>query len=147
RPQHGLSPASACRHGDHTYVRQGAVTNEDSLGHKGRTEAGDVQVMSAGSGIRHAEYNREPTPTRIFQIWVEPEKPGGEPSWAPEPSPKADRSGRFVPLASGFAGDEDALPIRAEARVLGAKLQAGDSAEYRLSPDRHAYLVPPGPLA
>jgi redox-sensitive bicupin YhaK (pirin superfamily) len=125
-----------------TYVRQGAITHEDSVGHKGGTEAGDVQVMSAGSGIRHAEYNREPMPTRIFQIWIEPEKQGGEPSWGAKPFPKADRSGRFVPLASGFAGDEDALPIRAEARVLGATLQAGDSAEYRLSPDRHAYLVP-----
>jgi redox-sensitive bicupin YhaK (pirin superfamily) len=125
-----------------TYVRQGAITHEDSLGHKGRTEAGDVQVMSAGSGIRHAEYNREPMPTRIFQIWIEPEKQGGEPSWGAKPFPKADRSGRFVPLASGFAGDEDALPIRAEARVLGATLKAGNSAEYRLSPDRHAYLVP-----
>ena len=61
-----------------TYVRQGAITHEDSLGHKGRTEAGDVQVMSAGSGIRHAEYNRESVPTRIFQIWIEPEKQGGE---------------------------------------------------------------------
>jgi quercetin 2,3-dioxygenase len=125
-----------------TYVRQGAITHEDSLGHKGRTEAGDVQVMSAGSGIRHAEYNREPMPTRIFQIWIEPEKQGGEPSWGAKPFPKADRSGRFVPLASGFAGDEDALPIRAEARVLGATLKAGDNAEYRLSPDRYAYLVP-----
>ena len=125
-----------------TYVRQGAITHEDSVGHKGRTEAGDVQVMSPGSGIRHAEYNREPMPTRIFQIWIEPEKQGGEPSWGAKPFPKADRSGRFVPLASGFAGDEDALPIRAEGRVLGATLQAGDSAEYRLSPDRHAYLVP-----
>jgi redox-sensitive bicupin YhaK (pirin superfamily) len=125
-----------------TYVRQGAITHEDSLGHKGRTEAGDVQVMSAGSGIRHAEYNREPVPTRIFQIWIEPEKQGGEPSWGAKPFPKADRSGRFVPLASGFAGDDDALPIRAEARVLGATLKAGDSAEYRLSPDRHGYLVP-----
>ena len=101
-----------------------------------------MQVMSAGSGIRHAEYNREPMPTRIFQIWIEPEKQGGEPSWGAKPFPKADRSGRFVPLASGFAGDEDALPIRAEARVLGATLKAGDSAEYRLSPDRYAYLVP-----
>ena len=125
-----------------TYVRQGAITHEDSLGHKGRTEAGDVQVMSAGSGIRHAEYNREEVPTRIFQIWIEPEKQGGEPSWGAKPFPKGDRSGRFVPLASGFAGDEDALPIRAEARVLGATLKAGDSVEYRLSPDRHAYLVP-----
>ncbi len=125
-----------------TYVRQGAITHEDSLGHKGRTEAGDVQVMSAGSGIRHAEYNREEVPTRIFQIWIEPDRQGGTPSWGAKPFPKADRSGRFVPLASGFAGDAEALPIRAEARVLGATLKAGDTAEYRLGAKRHGYLVP-----
>ena len=55
-----------------TYVREGAVTHKDSLGNEGRTEAGDVQVMSAGSGIRHAEYNLEPGTTRIFQIWIMP---------------------------------------------------------------------------
>jgi redox-sensitive bicupin YhaK (pirin superfamily) len=125
-----------------TYVRQGAITHEDSLGHKGRTEAGDVQVMSAGWGIRHAEYNREPVPTKIFQIWIEPEAGDGEPSWGAKPFPKADRSGRFVPLASGFAGDNEALPIRAEARVLGATLKAGDTAAYDLGKRRHGYLVP-----
>lgn len=125
-----------------TYVRQGAITHEDSLGHKGRTEAGDVQVMSAGSGIQHAEFNRETVPTKIFQIWIEPEAGGGEPSWGAKPFPKSDRSGRFVPLASGFAGDDDALPIRAPARVLGATLKAGDVAEYELGPKRHGYLVP-----
>ena len=125
-----------------TYVRQGAITHEDSLGHKGRTEAGDVQVMSAGSGIRHAEYTREPVPTRIFQIWIEPEKQGGEPSWGAKPFPKSDRSGRFVALASGFAGDAEALPIRAEARVLGATLKAGETVKYELGPRRHGYLVP-----
>src|SRR4026207_2320243 len=93
-----------------TYVRQGAITHEDSLGHKGRTEVGDVQVMSAGSGIRHAEYNRESVPTRIFQIWIEPEKQGGEPSWGAKPFPKADRAGHFVPLASGCADDDAARP-------------------------------------
>jgi redox-sensitive bicupin YhaK (pirin superfamily) len=125
-----------------TYVRQGAITHEDSLGHKGRTEAGDVQVMSAGSGIRHAEFNREPVPTTLFQIWIEPEGSGGEPSWGAKPFPKSDRSGRFVPLASGFAGDDDALPIKAPARVLGATLKAGDVAEYKLGAKRHGYLVP-----
>ena len=125
-----------------TYVREGAITHEDSLGHKGRTEAGDVQVMSAGSGIRHAEFNREPVPTTLFQIWIEPEGSGGEPSWGAKPFPKSDRSGRFVPLASGFAGDGDALPIRAPARVLGATLKAGDVAEYALGAQRHGYLVP-----
>jgi redox-sensitive bicupin YhaK (pirin superfamily) len=125
-----------------TYVRQGAITHEDSLGHQGRTEAGDVQVMSAGSGIRHAEYNREDVPTKIFQIWIEPKQSGGEPSWGAKPFPKGDRSGRFVPLASGFTGDNEALPIRARARVLGASLKAGETAKYELGPGRHLYLVP-----
>jgi redox-sensitive bicupin YhaK (pirin superfamily) len=125
-----------------TYVRDGAITHEDSLGNKGRTEAGDVQVMSAGSGIRHAEYNAETETTRIFQIWIMPDARGGAPSWGARPFPKSDRSGRFITLASGIAGDTDALPIRADARVLGATLKAGEQMDYALGAGRHAYLVP-----
>jgi redox-sensitive bicupin YhaK (pirin superfamily) len=124
-----------------TYVREGAITHQDNLGNQGRTEAGDVQVMSAGSGIRHAEYNLEPTKTKIFQIWIIPTRQGGEPSWGAKPFPKGDRSGRFVTLASGIAGDNDALPIRADARVLGATLKKGESATYDLG-GRYGYLVP-----
>jgi redox-sensitive bicupin YhaK (pirin superfamily) len=124
-----------------TYVREGAITHQDSLGNTGRTEAGDVQVMSAGTGIRHAEYNRETVPTRLFQIWIFPDEKGGAPSWGARPFPKGDRAGRFVTLASGIKSDEDALPIRTSARVLGATLKAGQEAEYRLA-GRHAYLVP-----
>jgi hypothetical protein len=124
-----------------TYVREGAITHQDSLGNTGRTEAGDVQVMSAGTGIRHAEYNRESVPTRLFQIWIFPDQKGGAPSWDMRPFPKADRAGNFVTLASGIAGDADALPIRTSARVLGATLKAGQQAEYRLA-GHHAYLVP-----
>jgi redox-sensitive bicupin YhaK (pirin superfamily) len=51
-----------------TYVREGAITHQDNLGNKGRTEAGDVQVMSAGTGITHSEYNMEDIATKIFQI-------------------------------------------------------------------------------
>ncbi len=123
-----------------TYVREGAITHQDSLGNTGRTEAGDVQVMSAGSGIRHAEYNLEKEPTRIFQIWIHPRAPGGEPFWNQKPFPKDDRSGRFVTLASGD-GDPDALPIRADAKVLGATLKAGERAVYELASGRHAYLA------
>jgi redox-sensitive bicupin YhaK (pirin superfamily) len=125
-----------------TYVREGAITHQDSLGNKGRTEAGDVQVMSAGSGIRHSEYNLEPKLTKIFQIWIEPTKPGGQPTWGAKPFPKADRSGNFVIIASGFAGDKDALPIRADARVLATTLKAGESAQYKPGKARHLYLVP-----
>jgi len=125
-----------------TYVRDGAITHQDSLGNKGRTEAGDVQVMSAGTGIRHSEYNLEPETTRIFQIWIEPKTFGSAPSWGAKPFPKGDRSGKFVTLASGFSDDADALPIRTDARVLGATLKAGESTTYALGKDRSGYLVP-----
>jgi redox-sensitive bicupin YhaK (pirin superfamily) len=125
-----------------TYVREGAITHQDNLGNKGRTEAGDVQVMSAGSGIRHAEYNLEPVTTRIFQIWILPDGRGKPPSWGAKPFPRGDRSGQFVALASGLPGDEEALPIRTDARVLGATLKAGESVEYRLGRERFGYLVP-----
>jgi len=125
-----------------TYVREGAITHQDSLGNKGRTEAGDVQVMSAGSGVRHSEYNLEPTKTKIFQIWIEPTTDGGQPTWGAKPFPKSDRSGKFVTIASGFKADNDALPIRADARVLATTLKAGESAEYASDKSRNLYLVP-----
>lgn len=126
-----------------TYVREGAITHQDNLGNKGRTTAGDVQVMSAGTGIRHSEYNLEPGVTRIFQIWIFPNSKGQLPSWGTKPFPKGERSGQFVALASGVEGDGDALPIRTDARVLGATLKAGDTAEYRFaSGERYGYLVP-----
>ncbi len=124
-----------------TYVREGAITHQDSMGNKGRTGAGDVQVMSAGSGVRHSEYNREDEPTTLFQIWIEPTSRGAAPSWGAKPFPKSERSGQFVTLASGFPDDADALPIRTDARVVGATLKAGETAEYPLGTTRHAYLV------
>lgn len=125
-----------------TYVRSGAITHQDSMGNTGRTAAGDVQVMSAGTGVRHAEYNLEPETTRIFQIWIEPRLKGGAPSWGAKPFPRDDRSGRFVTLASGYAEDAEALRIRADARVLGATLKAGETLTHEVGAGRHAYLVP-----
>lgn len=125
-----------------TYVRSGAITHGDSLGNKGRTGAGDVQVMSAGSGVRHAEYNLEDEPTTLFQIWIEPRATGGEPSWGTRPFPKDDRAGGWAVLASGYADDRDALSIRADARVLGATLRAGEALTHTVGAGRHAYLVP-----
>lgn len=124
-----------------TYVRKGAITHKDNLGNEGRTEAGDVQVMSAGTGIAHAEYNMEDEVTQIFQIWILPNKTGEEPSWGAKPFPKGDRAGQFVTLASGFANDNDALPIRTDARVAGATIKAGETVRYTLDEGRSAYLV------
>ena len=124
-----------------TYVRSGAITHQDSMGNKGRTGAGDVQVMSAGTGVRHAEFNLEDEATTLFQIWVLTDKPNAEPGWGAMKFPKSDRSGRFVTLASGFAGDGDALRINAAARVMGATLAKGETAAIDADPARHLYLV------
>jgi redox-sensitive bicupin YhaK (pirin superfamily) len=125
-----------------TYVREGAISHEDCLGNTGRTEAGDVQVMSAGTGIQHSEWNHEDITTRLFQIWIIPDRAGEAPGWGARQFPKGDRSGRFVTLASGMAEDTDALPIRVDARVAGASIRAGETVRYTAAPGRHVYLVP-----
>jgi hypothetical protein len=125
-----------------TYIRQGAITHRDSLGNEGRTAAGDVQVMSAGTGIRHAEFNLESEETRLFQIWILPDERGHAPSWGTRPFPKEGRDGQFVTLASGLPEDGDALPIHARARVAGALVKAGETVRYETGADRHLYLVP-----
>ncbi|MCA1653112.1 MAG: pirin family protein [Sphingomicrobium sp.] len=126
-----------------TYVRSGAITHQDSLGNQGRTGAGDVQVMSAGSGVTHAEYNLEDEATTLFQIWIETDQRGVAPGWGAMPFPKEARDGSFQLLASGAEGG-GALTIHADARVLGATLQAGKAIAYDADPARHLYLVPSG---
>ena len=126
-----------------TYVRTGAITHQDSMGNKGRTAAGDVQVMSAGTGVTHAEYNLEDEPTTLFQIWIETDRPSAPPSWGAMPFPKESRNGTFQLLASGDRED-GALTINADARVFGATLPVGESIEIDADPARHLYLVPSG---
>ncbi len=126
-----------------TYVRTGAITHQDSLGNKGRTAAGDVQVMSAGTGVTHAEYNLEDETTTLFQIWIETDRPNAAPSWGAMPFPKDARDGSFQLLASGNA-DDGALTINADARVLGATLGKGNTLTIDTQADRHLYLVPSG---
>ena len=126
-----------------TYVRTGAITHQDSMGNKGRTGAGDVQVMSAGTGVVHAEYNLEDEETTLFQIWIETDRPSAQPGWGAMPFPKESREGRFQLLASGDPED-GALTINADARILGATLKSGETLEYAADPVRHLYLVPSG---
>jgi len=124
-----------------TYVRTGAITHEDSLGNKGRTEAGDVQVMSAGTGIVHSEVNAEDEPTTLFQIWIRPDRVGETPSWGQRRFPGAGKEGRWSIVASGDPDGDDALPINNRARVLAARLTAGQTVDYAPEPGRHQYLV------
>lgn len=127
-----------------TYVREGAITHKDSMGNEGRTEAGDVQIMSAGTGVVHAEYNLEPTTTKIFQIWIMPDQRGAKPNWGAKAFPKAAREAGFEVLASGRPGDQGngALPLNVDGAVMAATLKAGQTLVQALGADRAAYLVP-----
>lgn len=143
-PQSGFPPHS---HGDVeivTFVRTGAITHKDSLGNMGRTGAGDVQVMSASTGVTHAEYNVEDEDTTIFQIWIVPDRTGEEPDWGMREFPRSERAGRWEIVASGEPEKDASLPIRSDARILAATLPAGECVTYEATPSWHQYLVATG---
>jgi quercetin 2,3-dioxygenase len=108
-----------------TYVREGAITHEDSLGNKGKTAAGDIQVMSAGSGITHSEWNEEAVDTRLYQIWIHSRNKGTPPRWEAKQFPK--QEGALHLLASGNAADKEqgALWIDSDAAIYGGMLKSG----------------------
>jgi len=143
-PQSGFPP-----HGHRdmeiiTYVREGAITHEDNLGNRGRTVAGDVQIMSAGTGIQHSEFNLEDETTKIFQIWIIPNRDGHAPRWETKTFPRGENAGELVMLASGRAGDAatDIPVIHQDAALFGATLGNGQMVTHKLSAGRQAYLVP-----
>lgn len=107
-----------------TYVRTGAITHKDSTGNIGRTEAGDVQVMSAGTGIQHSERNAEKIPTNLYQIWIIPREKGVAPRWDAKAFPKTPVNDSLALLVSGRKEDEgtDALLIHADAAIYGGRL-------------------------
>jgi quercetin 2,3-dioxygenase len=123
-----------------TYVREGAITHTDSMGNVGRTQAGDVQVMSAGTGITHSEYNQEDTLCRLFQIWILPRQQNVPPRWDARQFSQPDDAIGFNILASGY-GEAGALEINADARVFGAALPKDTKLCHALSADNYAYLV------
>ncbi len=127
-----------------TYVREGAITHRDSMGNEGRTAAGDVQIMSAGTGVVHSEYNLEPQTTKLFQIWVLPDQRGAKPNWGAKTFPRASRDAAFEVLASGRPADagSGALPLNADSAVLAATLRAGQTLRHAIATGRVAYLVP-----
>lgn len=126
-----------------TFVRRGAITHKDSQGNEGRTEAGDVQVMSAGSGIRHSEFNHEAEETNMFQIWILPRKTGIPPRWEAREFPKEAANDSLPLLVSGYEGDQEAgaLTINADARIFGGQLRAGHSLEHSISKDSYLLVL------
>lgn len=123
-----------------TYVRSGVLTHQNSLGDKGRTGAGGVQVMTAGSGVRHTELNLEDVPLSLAQIWIEPDYPDAPPHWSSLQSPEADGRTIWSLLVSG-RGKPGALGIRADAEVLLGRISQGEQLIYDTSRGRRLYLL------
>ena len=120
-----------------TYVRQGAISHKDSRGNSGRTEAGDVQVMSAGTGIFHSEHNHEDVDTNLYQIWIEPNKLGVEPRWDSHEFPSESNEDELTLLVSG---DKNApLFIHADAKIFAGNIVAGNEITQKL--DKDGYLL------
>ena len=141
-PQGGLALKASTNVEVVVLIIDGAIMHRDSLGNESRIEAGSALALSAGTGIHYTEYNAEPVPTRLFQIWISSTVHGGAPAYSAQQCPGVRTPGSFVTLASGFHGDGDALPIRARARVLAASLRMGDTTTHAFQPPRRAYVVP-----
>jgi redox-sensitive bicupin YhaK (pirin superfamily) len=127
-----------------TYVRAGAITHQDDLGNRGVLRAGDVQVMHAGTGIRHSEMNEADETCRLFQIWILPDRAGHPPGWETRQFPTDPVAGLLPTLVSGRAGaaHDGALLIHQDAAIHGGRVAAGESVHHLLGPGRAAYVVP-----
>jgi hypothetical protein len=130
-----------------TYVLAGELEHQDDRGHRGRVLAGEVQVMSAGTGIVHAERNPSPTtPLHLLQIWILPRTRGLEPRWEQRRFSREDRQGRLLPVVGpgcppfASSAGSGALPIDQDALIHVAALGAGDAVAHAMAPGRRVYL-------
>ena len=123
-----------------TYVLEGALEHRDSLGHGSLIKPGDVQYMSAGSGVTHSEFNPSKTePVHLYQIWMLPEKKGLKPAYDQKNFDEAEKRGKLRLVASPD-GRDGSLRIRQDNELYATVLGAGDSVKHPLKPERHAYV-------
>jgi redox-sensitive bicupin YhaK (pirin superfamily) len=120
-----------------TYIRKGAISHRDSKGNEGRTVAGDVQVMSAGTGVFHSEFNMESEDTNLYQIWIEPNRLGVKPAWDKHEFPNEPTSDALTLLASGDGSAP--LFINQDAYLYAGKLIEGTELKHPIS--NQAYLL------
>ncbi len=100
-----------------SYICEGTLSHQDTLGNRGRLGPGDVQVMTTGTGIRHSEVNEEDARVRMYQLWIVPDEAGLEPGYVDSIRPKGDGTGQLCVLASGMAGRPGGAPIHQDAAV------------------------------
>ena len=123
-----------------SYVLSGTLAHRDSAGGEGRLVPGEVQRMTAGTGVRHSQFNGSSSePVHFLQIWLLPDRPGHRPGYEQRAFPAEERRGKLRLLASPD-GAEGSLTVHQDVRILGALLARGQAAEHRLAPGRHAWV-------
>ena len=124
-----------------TYVLEGALEHKDSMGNTGVIRPGEVQYMSAGSGVRHSEFNHSKTePVHLLQIWLLPDQEGVKPHYAESKLPDAERRGKLKLVASENPNGSGAFQVHQDVQLYASLLPKGQSVEHRLEPGRGAYL-------
>lgn len=122
-----------------TYMMEGVLAHEDSLGNRFTIAAGEVQVMSAGTGITHSEVNASDTePARLLQIWILPDREGLEPSYGQRALVMSSMENGFVAIAAP-EGRDGALAIHQDATVYAARLAQGGESVHELASGRRAW--------
>jgi quercetin 2,3-dioxygenase len=123
-----------------SYVLDGALAHKDSMGTGAVIRPGDVQRMTAGTGVLHSEYNASKTDeVHFLQIWIQPDRRGIEPGYAQKTFTTEDKRGKLRLVASPDGAD-GSITINADTRVFAGVFEAGESAELELAPGRHAWI-------
>ena len=122
-----------------TYVRSGTITHKDNNGNEGTTKAGDIQVMSAGTGILHSEYNLEDTDTNIYQIWIQPDKKSIPPRWESKQFPKNYATKSLPLLVSGIETSNSLFINQKNANIYGGKIEKDTTITHFI--DNQVYLL------
>jgi len=120
-----------------TYILEGAIEHRDSMGNRGVIRPGEIQKMSAGTGIMHSEFNPSPTqPVHLLQIWILPERRNLKPVYEEHTFAPGEIDGKFQPIA----GKNAPVSIHQDVELLAAKLAPGEKALHELRPGRHAWV-------
>jgi redox-sensitive bicupin YhaK (pirin superfamily) len=123
-----------------TYVLEGALEHRDSMGNGSVIKPGDIQYMSAGTGVTHSEFNASKTvPVHLYQIWMFPEKQGLKPAYDQKNFSETEKRGKLRLLASPD-GRDGSVRIRQDNELFATVLGPGETVKHELKPDRHAYV-------
>jgi redox-sensitive bicupin YhaK (pirin superfamily) len=134
-----------------TYIIEGAIEHRDGMGNVGVIRPGEIQRMSAGTGVRHSEYNpSKKDPVHLLQLWIMPAVQHLEPSWEQKSFSLADRSGKLLPIAVPAEGKSNgssktssvngAVQIHQDAKIYTSLLAPGQSTAHKLAEGRRAYI-------